>query len=86
VKLLVESGAIRVELDGMKVLEPRENWVVLEVPPVERWAESLARLPEEVRARFNSADFYERLKLHVTERFLAVKAAAAGPPKEVGHG
>ena len=86
VKLLVESGEIRVALEGMKVLEPRENWVVLEVPPVERWAESLERLPAEVRARFDSTDFYERLKIHVTERFLAVKAAATGPPKEVGHG
>lgn len=51
--------------------EPRSGWVVLDVPPLEAWAERLRWLTPAERERVESAEFYQLLQQHVTRRFLA---------------
>ncbi len=71
--ILTDTRPIR--LPGIVVREPRCGWVVLELPPLEAWAEPLRWLTPAERERVESAEFYRLLQEHVTSRFLASRAA-----------
>ena len=71
--ILTDTRPIR--LPGIVVREPRCGWVVLELPPLEAWAEPLRWLTPAERERVESAEFYRLLQQHVTSRFLASRAA-----------
>lgn len=73
--ITVHTPQAVVDLLGSRVLEPRTGWILLEVPPLELWEPALQKLAPEDRRQVESAEFYERLRAHVTHRFLALRAA-----------
>ncbi len=77
VRLRIEALAAKIDLPGLRAFEARNGWVVLDIPPSAEWDRLLARLPPATRARIDSLEFYERLKLQVTRRFLAKKSASS---------
>ncbi|MCH8147399.1 MAG: tyrosine-type recombinase/integrase [Planctomycetes bacterium] len=62
-----------VVLTGIKVSQPHPGWVMLDIPPLERWEASLRRLPAQQRERIESPEFYEILQRSIARRYLAFK-------------
>ena len=62
-----------IELHGCRVLELRPGWITLEFPPLKEWEPELAKLSRSERERIESAEFFERLRTHVTRQFLALR-------------
>ena len=56
------AAARDVRLTGVVVREMRAGFVSVELPPLEAWAPQLRALPPDVRARFDDAATYERLR------------------------
>lgn len=71
----IESGREIVELLSAKVIEPRDGWIVIDLPPAEAWLGKLARLPAVVVAKLTSIEFYDRLRTVITGKFLARRNA-----------
>jgi hypothetical protein len=71
----IEHERERIELLGIRVFEPRDGWIVMDLPTAEEWSPLLATLPEALRNRFDEPEFYERLRTALSRRFLARKAA-----------
>ena len=53
---------------GIFVTEPREGWFALQIPPRELWESHLAVLPNRVRERVESREFYQTLQTTVQQR------------------
>jgi integrase/recombinase XerD len=66
----ITAGQQKLKLEGIVVSEARPGWVSLQLPPQERWQESLSRLTAAHRERIESAEFYQKLQFHITRRFL----------------
>jgi len=65
-------GRQELGLDGIVVSESRLGWLTLELPPQERWQESLSQLPPAQRERIESPESYETLQRHIGRRFLTL--------------
>ena len=57
-----------VVLPGIFVTEPREGWFALQIPPRELWESHLAVLPNRVRERVESPEFYQTLQTTAQQR------------------
>lgn len=77
--VLVVRGEPAVKLEGIVVREPRPGFFAIELPPQESWAEPLSWLAPEVRARFDDAELYERLRDHLARRFQSHPRSSTGP-------
>ena len=71
VELTIFTDKRRVTLRGITVREARPGWVTLDLPPWERWEESLRPLSRQEHERLESPDFYTLLQRHATTRYLA---------------
>jgi site-specific recombinase XerD len=68
---LVVRGEPEVRLEGIVVREPRPGFLALELPPLEDWQPALSFCDDEIRARFEDAAFYERLRDELARRWMA---------------
>jgi site-specific recombinase XerD len=68
---LVVRGEPEVRLEGIVVREPRLGFLALELPPLEDWQPALSFCDDEIRARFEDAAFYERLRDELARRWMA---------------
>ena len=66
---LVVRGEPSVTLTGIVVREPRRGFLALELPPLEDWGPALSYVDEQVRARFDEAEFYEGLRAAIAQRW-----------------
>jgi len=71
VELTIFTDTRQVTLGGITVREARPGWVTLDLPPWERWEESLRPLSRQEHERLESPDFYTLLQRHATTRYLA---------------
>jgi hypothetical protein len=71
VELTIFTDKRQVTLGGITVREARPGWVTLDLPPWERWEESLGQLSRREHERLESPDFYNLLQRHATARYLA---------------
>ncbi|MFK7735847.1 MAG: tyrosine-type recombinase/integrase [Pirellulaceae bacterium] len=69
VTLAVAKGRDSVFFTGIEVHVQRPGWISLTLPPLERWAEPLAKLSPDQRQRFLDAEFYEILQNAISKRF-----------------
>jgi hypothetical protein len=53
------------------VKESRPGWLLLDLPPLEVWAEPLKQLSVPQRKRVETPEFYQLLQREVTRRYLA---------------
>lgn len=77
---LLVRGDPPIRLPGVVVREPRPGFFSIDLPPQESWADELSWLAPDVRARFNEAALYERLRDHLAARYAALKATQAATP------
>ena len=68
VGVAIMNGDQPVLLPGIFVTEPREGWFALQVPTREMWEPHLAALPNRVRERLESPEFYQTLQTTVQQR------------------
>ncbi len=80
--VLVVRGEPDVRLGGIVIREPRPGFVALELPPQEDWAPALSFVDDVVRARFDEAGFYERLRDALAQRWASQRPGA--PTATVG--
>ena len=71
VELTIFTDKREITLRGITVREARPGWVTLDLPPWERWEESLGQLSRREHERLESPDFYTLLQRHATTRYLA---------------
>jgi site-specific recombinase XerD len=74
---LVVRGEPEVRLEGIVVREPRPGFLALELPPLEDWLPALSFCDDEIRARFEDAAFYERLRDELARRWVAAPVPRA---------
>ena len=72
VRLRIRNQKDLVEFGGIVVREGRPGWITLDLPPQEDWTAQSQRLSPEQRERMDTAQFYETLRNHITNRFLAL--------------
>ena len=70
----IEHERERIELLGIRVFEPRDGWIVMELPNAEEWDSLLKVLPLAIQKKISEPEFYERLRTILSKRFLARKA------------
>jgi hypothetical protein len=58
-----------VYLTGIRVSEPRRDWLNLQIPPLETWSEPLLWLTPWQRDRIESAEFYDVLQQQIQIRY-----------------
>lgn len=68
VRLVIDNSGDRVPLPGVTVTEPRPGWVNLQIPSIETWEPSLARLTPAQRERIQAVEFFELLQREVVRR------------------
>ena len=73
VTLTILGGPRAVRLAGIVAREARPGWIVLDVPPLEAWAEPFRWLTPQQRSRIEAPAFFTMLKDEVTRRFPAVE-------------
>jgi integrase/recombinase XerD len=67
-KLSSDSDQRPVYFTGIIAKEVRRGYVTLDIPPLERWSESLSWLSREQRERFEEPKFYELLQREISTR------------------
>lgn len=77
---LVVRGDPPIRLPGVVVREPRPAFFSIDLPPQESWADDIAWLAPDVRARFDDPALYERLRDHLAARYAALKATHPTTP------
>ncbi|MEL6195772.1 MAG: tyrosine-type recombinase/integrase [Myxococcota bacterium] len=70
---IVEATGGRCRLDGIVLTEPRLGWTLMSLPPREAWQKELVRISETGRLKVESPEFYERLRRHLGEKYLALR-------------
>ena len=73
VKLVILGSDHPVALDGIVVREPRPGWIVLDVPPLERWADACRWLTPPQRRRLESPAFFKMLEEEIGRRYRALR-------------
>ena len=73
VQVAVSDGDVVVVLDDIVLTQQRPTFFALQLPPLEAWQPKLSFLSAEAQARFDDADFYERLRDAVIARFMAAR-------------
>ncbi len=61
---------------GTRALEVRPGFVMLDIPPLEQWTESLRSLSNQQRQRFEEPDFYELLQREIATRLRLLPATS----------
>ena len=62
------DGQRPIYFTGIIAKEVRRGFVTLDIPPLERWSESLSWLSREQRERFEEPEFYELLQREISTR------------------
>ena len=70
--IVIHNEPQAVRLDGIVVRQSRPGWIAIDLPLLDAWQEPLRRLPAEQRERVASPAFYDRLRQHLGDRFLAL--------------
>ncbi len=73
VLVTVKHGRGETALPDVFAEESRPGWLSLQLPPLEAWHEPLTRLPELMRQRIESPEFYHNLHRVVGSRFQTAK-------------
>ena len=69
-----DSGE-EVELKGIVAKQCRPGWIILDLPPLDRWASLMRWLTTRQQNGLKSSDFYDLLEEHVNKRFSSEVAA-----------
>lgn len=76
---LLVRGDPPIRLAGVIIREPRPGFFSIDLPPQEAWADELAWLDRDARARFDDPALYERLRDHLATRYATLKTTRGTP-------
>ncbi len=74
VTLIVPNKPRQVELEGIVAEQRKPGWVILDLPPRERWANEKRWLTWRQQEGLESRNFYDLLEKHIAKRFAAESA------------
>lgn len=74
VTVAIDSGSRPVYLTGIVAREVRPGWITLEIPPLERWEESLKWLSRRQRERIEESRFFALLQREIPRRLLSLSS------------
>ena len=77
IEILTDSRPVY--LTGIRVTEPRRDWLNLQIPPLEAWSEPLLWLTPWQRDRIESAEFYDLLQQQIQIRYRRLFPSTSWP-------